>query len=394
MKKTKVLLFLIVICYSGLQADSLTLSFYQNSTDNLFQNVYAQNDMVSSFSFSLNKDFSGISLFTQGNLFYLYENPQLTYYAQDLGIDYVHPTSEKTAWYFALTGRSAFYRADYSDFNYTALNFFTALKSYLSPTSILKLDYTLEYKNYAYSLFNFLSNNLHFSIDKFLPSKTTLKAEINLGYKYFLDPFLEEGSESNNNASQTGTAYYFGKGKGPGTGQTQNTPLFLTSPETGGQGIANISLGGLVAQGIGDYVGVSFSGMRQWPLAGENPFTYIDEFYMVENPTYDRFAWGGYQLNTELSILLPWNMQAKLGYNIAIKQFPGIESLDLEGNPLEALRKDNRKLFEARLEKHFRRFNLYLSYRYINNHSNDQLFDWQGNYLAAGIEWNIFLGER
>jgi len=134
--------------------------------------------------------------------------------------------------------------------------------------------------------------------------------------------------------------------------------------------------------------------MRQWPLAGENPFAYIDEFYMVENPTYDRFSWEGYQLSTELSVLLPWNMQAKIGYNNSSKQFPGIESLDLEGDPSDILRKDNRKQFEARLEKYFSRFSIYLSYKYINNHSNDQLFDWQGNYLAAGVEWNLFFGER
>lgn len=394
MRKIISLLLLFGLSYTGLQADSLSLSFFQNSTDNLFQNVYAQNDMISNFSFSLDKDFSGISLYTQGNLYYLVENPQLTYYAHDLGLDYVHPINEKTAWYFALTGRRTFYRTDYSDFNYSSLNFFTAMKSYLSQTSILKLDYTLEYKNYAYSHFNFLSNALHLSIDKFLQSKTTLKAEFNIGYKYFLDPYLAESTEFTNDPTQQGAAYYRGKGKGQGAGQVQDTPLFIPTSESGGQGIANFSLGGLIAQGLGDYIGINLSGLRQWPLSGENPFTYIDEFYMVENPTYDRFSWEGYQINSEVSILLPWNMQAKVGYNIAVKQFPGIESLDLEGNPTESLRRDDRKMFEARLEKYFRRFSVYLTYRYIDNKSNDPLFDWQGNYLAAGIEWNLFFGEK
>jgi len=202
MIKSILFLLAIGIFYSGLQADSFSLTFFQNSTDNLFQNVYAQNDMVSNLSFSLDKSFSGISLYTQGNLFYLYENPQLTYYAQDLGFDYVHPTSEKTAWYFALTGRSAFYRTDYSDFNYTSLNFFTALKSYLSQTSIFKLDYSIEYKHYAYSLFNFVSNALHVSIDKFLQTKPPLKAEMNLGNKYFLAPFVDENTDPTTSSSQ------------------------------------------------------------------------------------------------------------------------------------------------------------------------------------------------
>jgi len=35
-----------------------------------------------------------------------------------------------------------------------------------------------------------------------------------------------------------------------------------------------------------------------------------------------------------------------------------------------------------------------LTYNYIDNGSNDPLFEWKGNSLALGIDWNISLGAK
>jgi hypothetical protein len=132
---------------TSLMADTLSLSFSHNATDNLFQNLYAESDQLSALGIYLDKNFSGVSLFTEGNYSYLYENTNLAYYTQDLGINTLYTVDEKSAFYFSLAGRGAFYQSDYSDFNYLSINFFGAFKSYLSQTSILKSNYTFEYKN-------------------------------------------------------------------------------------------------------------------------------------------------------------------------------------------------------------------------------------------------------
>jgi hypothetical protein len=384
-----IFLFLIVpALYGTLHADSFSLSFSQNMTSNLFQNRFSEKDQLSDLSFYLDKNFSMLSLFVEGKYSYLFENSNLAYYIQDAGIDYIAPVDEKSAFYFSLAGRGTFYRSDYADFNYMAVNFFAAFKSYLSQTSILKSNYSIDYKNYRDSVYDFISHSLMVSFDKYFQSKTTLKGEMDWGYKFFFSPYvIEDILIAENHAGSMGN-----KGKGNTYGHNQYT--YQSSTHKDGQGIQVFSLSGLIAQGLGSKIGLRFSGMRQWVLSGQNPFFFIEEFYMVENPSYDRFSWEGYQIGSQFTLLIPWNIQLKFGYTMSNKEFPGIESLDLEGNSLGIMRKDKRKQIEVTTEKNFPRFSVFVSYFYIQNSSNDLYFDWSGHYFSAGIEWNIPLGAR
>ncbi len=387
MKRLVATMVLGLIGSSFLLADSFSLSFSQNMTDNLFQNRTSMNDQLSSLSFYVDKNLSNWSLFAEGSYSCLFQNPNLTYYIQDAGIDYLFPLNEKSAFYISLAGRGTFYRSDYSDFNYLSANFFAAFKSYFSPTSIFKSNYSLEYKNYQDSLYDFLSHSVALSFDKYFQSKTTLKGELDWGYKHFFHPYIIEEEvfvQEHQNL--------MGKGR-PGPGR-EGPYSFQTVSEERSQGIQVLSLAGLIAQGLGNNLGLRLTGMKQWVLSGQNPFTFIEEFYAVENPSYDRFSWDGYSAGAQLSLLVPWNVQLKIGYTISNKEFPGIESLDLEGNPLGITRKDKRNQIDVRAEKNFSRFSIYLAYSFIDNSSNDQYFDWNGNSVSLGIEWNIPLGGR
>ncbi len=354
-KRLVVSLLAFFLMNSALKAEMFSLSFFQNMTDNVFQNIYLEKDQLSSLNFYLDKDFSKISFFTEGNYVYLHRNSSFSYYFHDIGLDYLYPVNEKSAFYFALIGQGAFYRADYDDFNYLSLNVLSSFKTYLSPTLILKSNYALEYKHYGYSLYDFISHLLDVSFDSYFQTRTTIKAELDWGYKNYL-----------HSLSQTEEA----------------------------QAIQILAVKGLVAQGMGGRVGLNVSGTKQWTLSGENPFSSIEEFYMVENPSYDRYSWQGYQVSSELTILVPWNIELKMGYTRSEKEFPGIESMDLDGNPLGVTRQDTRTQFEARVEKNFPKFSLFFSYLYIDNQSNDSFFDWQGNFLAVGLEWNMFFGGK
>jgi hypothetical protein len=388
MKKFIFLILLLLAVHSTLPADSFSLSFAQNMTNNLFQNRFAERDQLSNLGFYLDKNFSRLSLYAEGAYSYLYENSNLASYIQDLGLDYILPINEKSALYFSVAGRGMFYRSEYSDFNYLSANIFAAFKSYLSQTSILKTNYSLDYKNYRDSVFDFISHSLMISFDKYFQSKTTFKGEFDWGYKYFFAPYVyEEILPANTNGGLTG-----GKGKGSGHGNSQN--YYLGQSQTQGQGIQVFSLSGLIAQGLGSKIGIRLSGLKQWVLSGQNPFFFIEEFYMVENPTYDRFSWEGNRLGSQLTFLLPWNIQLKLGYTVSQKEFPGIESLDLEGNLLGITRKDTRKQIDVRAEKSFPKFSVFASYFYVDNSSNDLYFDWNGHFFVVGVEWNIPLGGK
>ena len=388
MRKIVFFVLIMLAMQSALPADSFSLSFSQNMTNNLFQNRFAEKDQLSNLCFYMDKNFSRLSLFAEGEYSYLHENSNLAYYIQDLGLDYILPLDDKSAFYFSVAGRGMFYRSDYSDFNYLSANFFAAFKSYLSQTSILKFNYSLDYKNYRDSLYDFISHSLMVTFDKYFQTKTTLKGELDWGYKYFFSPYVYDDVLP----SEINSHYQRGKGKGSSYGF--DPYAYQIKSQTEGQGIQVFSLSGLIAQGLGSKIGIRFSGMRQWVLSGQNPFFFIEEFYMVENPSYDRFSWEGYQIGSQLTLLIPWNIQLKLGYTVSQKEFPGIESLDLEGNPLGITRKDTRKQIDVRVEKNFPRFSIFASYFYVYNSSNDLYFDWNGHFFALGVEWNISLGGK
>ena len=200
-----------------LAADTFTLSLFQSTTDNLYQSVFAESDFVSNLEFYLSKDVGKVGLFAQGRYSHVYENSQLTYYTQDLGLDHIWPLGERSALYLSFTGRGAFYRSDYSEFNYFALNAYGNLKSYLSQTSILKADYALIFKGYQNNMYDFTSAALNATVDKYLQSRTTLKAGAGWGYKYYLHPFASDVPDAGLlETDEPGMAMNRGKGQGKG----------------------------------------------------------------------------------------------------------------------------------------------------------------------------------
>ena len=386
-------LIVLVLALTGPgSAQSLSLAFVQHATDNLFQTRYAEKDTVSNLSFSLDQPIRPFSFFTEGGYSYLAKNPGISFYTQEAGLDYLHAAGAKTALYASVKAGGSIYKEDYSDFNYYSLGFIGAMKSYLTPSSILKLTYTMGYKAYAYDKFDFHSHLVNLSVDKYLPSRTTLKAEGTYGYKYFLHPFESETVVIEPPGPGGGGGSGHGRMKGGGLAG-QPGSIIVTNGADEGSGLQIGSISGLVAQGIGDRFGLRLSGIRQWTLSGENPFSSIAEFYMIENPTYDIFSWNGYVFTGEATFEAPWNMQLKLGYTGSVKSFPGIEAMDLEGTSLGTQRQDTRNQWETRLQKDFPAFSLYAFYSYIDNSSNDPLFDWKGHYFGVSVDWRINWGK-
>ncbi len=389
MKKLTLTVILIASLAAVAAAENLTLSLFQTSTDNLFQTSFPEKDQVSSLSFSFDKSFAPFSFFTEGGYSYLYQNSSVSYYAQDLGCDYLHAFSEKTAFYASVKAGGALYRADYSDFNYLNFGAVSTVKSYLTPASIMKLNAAFNYRSYRYSLFDYYSLLANFSLDKYFASRTTLQAEANWGYKHFIHPLVPEPAAP----SDEPVEYHRGWRRGAGSGYMNSSGSPVISEAVGpGQGIQISSLSGLVAQGLGDRAGLRLSGLRQWTLSGQNPFSTVAEFYMVENPTYDVFSWNGYALSGQLTVEAPWNTHVKMGYTRSVKEFPGIEAIDLEGASLGALRQDTRNQWDIRLEKNFPALSVFLTYSYVDNHSNDPLFEWKGHFIGVGLEWLLNWG--
>lgn len=405
-KKMRRIVPLLALAALPAWGGTVFMTFNQHATQNLFQTRDAVADRISAFSLAVDQDFSALSLVAKAEYSAFQETSGLSSFAADIGLDYLVPSGRKSAFYFAAGGAGQFYRQTYGSFSSLGANLLGAFKTYLAPSSILKLQWQGQYAVYRDSLFDFVSHRASLSIDKYFPSQTTLKADAEWGYKYFLHPFLPEltlePAASTSMAALTGGGGMGGSGQTVGSGagwggqRYQGGEGFIPrySSSGGGAGIGHLSVSLLAAQGIGDVIGLSASAVRQWIVAGENPFLSVEEFYFVQNPSADSFSWEGHQLTGRISLNIPWDVTLKTGYTYADRTFPGVESMGLDGVPLGLVRNDRRRLLEARLQKDFRRLSVFVAYSYVDNTSTDPLFVWKSHFITGGFEWNLPAGRR
>jgi hypothetical protein len=393
----------LLIASVAAQGSTVTMSFNQHSTQNLFQTRDAVAEQISAFSLAIDQDFSALSLLANLEYSAFRQTSGLNFFAADAGLDYLLPAGAKSAFYFAAGGAGTYYSQEYGAFSSLGASLVGAFKTYLAPSSILKLQWQGVTSVYKDSLFDFLSQIATFSIDKYFETRTTFKADAEWGYKYFLHPFLPEPAEVLTEPSATysapgGMGMGTGSGSGQGGGgqhyQGGNGFIPRTSSEGGGAGIGHASLSLLAAQGIGDILGLSVSALRQWIVSGENPFLAIEEFYLVQNPSADSFSWEGRQFTGRATLNLPWSVELKAGYTYNDKTFPGVESMSPEGVPLGIVRNDQRRLFEARTEKNFRRVTIFLAYSWVDNRSTDPLFVWKSHFIMGGFRWDLPAGRK
>lgn len=382
--KARAFLLLLFATALAIRADSFSLAYDHHSTRNLFQTIEPVSDTVSSFGIFLDKDRGGLSLLADLSCALFHENPGLSFGTVSLGLDHLKAVGTKSAFYFAAGGSGRFFRSEWNALDSLSFDLAAAFKTYLAPSSILKVQSRSVYASYRYALFDDLNQVFSLSLDKFFPSLTTLKTEASWRYKHFLHPFSGTVPDVPGIPVMPGGPIRRG---GHGF-----VPIF--DPDGGGAGIQSASLAALAAQGLGSRVGISLSGLRQWTLSGENPFASITEFYFVKNPTFDEFSWEGWMINSLLTALLPYDIECRVGYTYSDKGFPGIEVLTAEGEPTGVPRNDTRSSFEARLDKTFPRLTVFLAYSWTDNRSTDPMFTWSSPAVLAGIEWRFPFGRK
>jgi len=424
--KTVVLaIFLFLLTFFWLlnpaSAQTVRFSLAHNAASNIFQSYEPFSDQLTSAGLSFGGDSSGLALYGNLDVNYLYKYSGLSSFGGKLGADLLVPVGARSAFYFALEGEAVLFRSLYDYFNHSTARFIANFKSYLGSATILRLDSESWLNNYKYSIFDYLAETLTLSLDNYFASRTTFKVEASYGYKLYFHPGTIVSSESPLDVVSN-TSYYnqglslldlgnhnilsspwAGQGQG-GPGSGHGTPRdnynnggkysirgipYQTIYYTGSKNIQVFSISGLLAQGLGDNLGLSFSVAKQWYLKGENPFSSSDEYFMVENPTYDRFAWDGYSLQAKLTAAITERLSGEVRYDYYSREFPGIISLDLEGNSLGLTRKDTRHQVSTRLQLDLARVSLFASYSYLKNSSNDPWFDWNGHVLSAGLIWNL-----
>ena len=400
-----------------IQAGTVQFSLVQHSTNNIFQTYQPVSDWLTTGSFFFGGDSSSLALYGGLDFNYLYKYSGLSSVGGQLGVDYLIPVGSKSAFYLAAEGQGVLFKDLYNNFNHAGLKLVASFKSYLTPATVLRLESQSIYRSYKLGIFDYFSEMVNLSLDHYFKTRTTLKVEASYGYKYFYHPgeiAIIEGEAApvamiSSSAPVYGlssvnqpTSFFISQQGGPGGGHgrpadnykqggsysLRGVPyqtVYYTDPRS----IQILAVSGLLAQGLGDRVGLSLGGMKQWNLKGENPFSASDEYYNVENPTSDLFSWQGFSLKAKLTASLTDRLQAEIQYDYLNREFPGLESLDLEGVSLEVIREDRRHQLSTMVQLDLARVSFFVSYSYISNASNDPWFDWSGNFISGGLKWNL-----
>lgn len=400
------------------RGSTVQFSLSHNATSNIFQSYQPLSDQLTSASLYFGSDSQSIALYGDFNLSYLYKYCGLSSLAGKLGADYLVPAGARSAFYLALEGEAVLFRSLYDYFNHGTIRFLANFKSYLDSSTILRLDTITQLRDYKYSIFDYFSGNASLSLDHYFSSRTTVKLEAGYGYKLYFHPgTITTTGETETPLTTAATASTSGLSTlghsspyllplaamqgGPGGhgGPGENYEMggsyslrgipYQTTYFTGSKSIQVFSVGGLLAQGLGDRLGLSLSALQQWNLKGDNPFASSDELFMVENPTYDQFSWEGYSLRAKLTAVLSDNLNSEFQYDYFSRKFPGLDSLDLEGNSLGVTREDTRHQFSARLQLDLSRVSFFINYAYVKNSSSDPWFSWSGNVISGGLTWNL-----
>jgi hypothetical protein len=405
-------------------ASTVQFSLAHNAANNIFQSYQPLPEQITSAGLYFGGDSESIALYGSFDLNYLYKYSGLSSYAGKLGADYLVPAGKKSAFYFALEGEAVLFRNLYDYFNHGTIRFLANFKCYFIASTILRIDSQSQLRNYKYSIFDYFSQNLTLSLDRYFSTRTTIKAEASYGYKNYFHPgviTLIEGSAPLTEASGVASVLRMAAASGPagntmavsilaqgGPGGGHGNPgsnyemggsysirgiPYQSVYYTGSQSIQVFAVSGLLAQGLGDHLGLSFGASKQWYLKGENPFASSDEFFMVENPTYDQFSWQGYSLRAKLTTEFSGRLHGEFQYDYFSRQFPGITSLDLDGNSLGITRQDTRHQFSVKLQLDLSRVSFFVNYSYLKNNSSDPWFTWSGNVISAGLVWNLSVSQ-
>jgi len=187
----------LILSLVGLSAAStIQFSLAHNATSNIFQSYQAYADQLTSAGLSFGGDSQGLALYGSMDLNYLYKYSGLSSFSGKLGADILAPAGSRSAFYFALEGEAVLFRSLYDYFNHSTIRFLANFKSYLTPSTIFRLDSESRLNNYKYAIFDYFSESLTMSINNFFKTRTTIMVEASYGYKLYFHPGIITANSS------------------------------------------------------------------------------------------------------------------------------------------------------------------------------------------------------
>jgi hypothetical protein len=360
--------------------------------ENIFRNYAAESDWVSQTAFSGARELevrsSHVRFYYQNELNYFKASPERWFHFHKLGNDWAIPVTRHVV-NLGFSWQRRFDQPDYQLYDYSGWLGYADMRLNLGKSLPIEIGYHLRARIFhELDQFSFREHAGFFRLKHFFPTKTTLIAEINLAAKTYLEKQIVSQL-----IIQTDTLNSPGRGHGAGNQKlklVQDTSLVaanLDAPQTN-----QLSLLVKIAQSITPTTGLSLQYLRRFQpvqatryLAGQ-AYTYTRDDELYDDP----YTYGGQHWELALTQMLPWASRVRFFANFDSKNY----LYKLSGASDEN-RQDTAWLLGWYLTKNLtpgkwvKNIELYLSYFYLENQSNEPYYDANGAVFSGGFNFNF-----
>ena len=368
--------------------------------DNAFKNYENISDIILQPSLTLfydiEKETKRLQFFYDGSFAHFDEYTTRQFWSHSIGVTGNYMLAEsKSFMTWGVQADKRLNQAEYDYYNYQ--NYSGYLDFRFENTGNAMWNFNVYARARTYQTlpeFNFLEISSYVRRSFFLPTKTTVIGQVQLGYKKFTEPSVDELIIEN---IMTERGKGWGKGKGQQNNPAVSDSIAATYLTVEAQDLAQMQWLGLlrIAQSVLPKTGLAVQGLLRRNISGEGRIItgqdggYEDEDYLFDDP----YSYDSDELSLELTQIVPWNIQAKIGFDYAEKRY-NRNAYDLNGEIIDGTKRtDTVNLYWLSVQKTFPIKNIVqslqfvFSYTKIDNNSNDLFFDHSNQITTFG--WNL-----
>jgi len=317
------------------------------------------------------------------------------FHIHDLGFSAVMPIYESLALHAGTSFQIRKNQTEYNIYDYAnwLLNGDLIFNKWRS--SFFQIGYHFRKKDFQnLPQFNFEENFVYLRTRLFLPTRTTILGQVNMATKnYTENQTIEELIITDKVKPHQGTGQGRRRGDVPIVSDTAIVANNLSIPET-----QQWSLQIKLAQSVFRTTGASLDYIRRFePTQGTRYLSGQEYAYTKDDELFDDpFTYASHEWYFTVTQILPGDFTLKLNASLADKQYIYSAQTDsLVQSGIVEKRKDTQFYLGFSLDKNFslswfiHEMNIYFSYFYLINESNDPYFDSRGKMISFGTSFKL-----
>lgn len=328
--------------------------------DNIFNNYLAESDFIHSFSlgteYDVESETNNLNLYYDGNFTFYNENSSKSSGIHRAGVVNTYFVNDENPLNIGVNYSLKKYGENYDIYDWNSFSLYANYRQYTGENDFIIAGYI--FNKIKYQNLDIFSYNEHKGLIKFqlaFETRTTLLLSGEAGYKDYIQQ-LDQSDFTNN--------------------------------------IWQISSFLRIAQALGENTGMSvFAGASKNFKEGTRYLSSNDYYYFEEELLSDQYSSDGFEGGVKITQLISPVVILSGFANYAQRDYTNLPAADLEGNPLNDFRMDNRFSYGVKLEVSmgFMLTGLFgnVSWNNIHNNSNDPFYDYNNQIFTAGLEFGF-----